>query len=101
MKMRQRPTAIIAANDMTAFALISTLGQEGVDVPRDVSVIGFDGLDFGARFNPALTTIRQPIADLGSFAIDLAEKKAADGSAEHIVLAPELLVRASTTGARP
>ena len=101
VKMRQRPTAIIAANDMTAFALISTLGQEGVDVPRDVSVIGFDGLDFGARFNPALTTIRQPIADLGSFAIDLAEKKAADGSAEHIVLAPELLVRASTTGARP
>lgn len=98
VKMRQRPTAIIAGNDMTAFALISALAEEGVDVPRDVSVIGFDGLDFGARFNPRLTTIRQPIADLGSFAIDLAEKKAADGSAEHMVLAPELLVRASTAG---
>lgn len=101
VKMRQRPTAIIAANDMTAFALISTLAEQGVDVPRDVSVIGFDGLDFGARFNPGLTTIRQPIADLGSFAIDLAEKKAASGFAEHIVLAPELLVRASTAGPRP
>lgn len=100
MRQRQRPTAIIAGNDMTAFALISTLAEEGVDVPRDVSVVGFDGLDFGARFNPRLTTIRQPIADLGSFAIDLAEKKAADGSAEHIVLAPELLVRASTAGPR-
>ena len=98
--MRQRPTAIIAANDMTAFALISALAGLGLDVPGDVSVIGFDGLDFGARFNPALTSIRQPIADLGSFAIDLAEKKAADGFVDHIVLAPELLVRASTAGPR-
>jgi len=96
--MTNRPTAIIAANDMTAFGVVSALAAEGLRVPEDVSVIGFDGLSLGGRFNPALTTIRQPIADMGSIAMDLAEKKAADGSVEHVVLQPELLVRASTAG---
>ncbi|MET0315792.1 MAG: LacI family DNA-binding transcriptional regulator [Rhodococcus fascians] len=94
--MTDRPTAIIAANDMTAFAVISALAAQGLRVPQDVSVIGFDGLALGGRFNPALTTIRQPITDMGSIAMDLAGKKAADGSVGHVVLQPELLVRAST-----
>jgi DNA-binding LacI/PurR family transcriptional regulator len=96
--MTNRPTAIIAANDMTAFGVISALAARGLRVPEDVSVIGFDGLSLGARFNPGLTTIRQPIADMGAIAIDLAEKRAADGSIGHVVLQPELLVRASTAG---
>ena len=99
--MAEPPTAIIAANDMVAFGVISALASRGFRVPEDVSVVGFDGLALGARFNPALTTVRQPIADMGSIAIELAEKKAADGSAGHIVLEPELLVRASTAGPRP
>ena len=97
--MSEPPTAIIAANDMVAFGVISALARRRFSVPQDVSVVGFDGLALGARFNPALTTVLQPIADMGSIAIELAEKKAADGSAGHIVLEPELLVRAST--ARP
>ena len=94
--MTDRPTAIVAANDMAAFALISALAAQGLSIPTDVSVVGFDGLALGARFNPVLTTVRQPIADMGSIAIDLAEKKAANGSVDHVVLTPELLVRAST-----
>lgn len=94
--MAERPTAVIAANDMTAFGVISLLAQHGVSTPGDVSVIGFDGLALGARYTPGLTTVRQPIADMGNIAIDLAEKKAADGSVDHVVLTPELLVRAST-----
>ena len=96
--MTNRPTAIIAANDMTAFGVISALAAQGLRVPEDVSVIGFDGLSLGGRFNPGLTTIRQPIADMGAIALDLAEKKAADGSVGHVVLQPELLERASTAG---
>ena len=96
--MTDRPTAIIAANDMAAFGVISVLAAQGFRIPTDVSVVGFDGLSLGARFNPALTTVRQPIADMGSIAIDLAEKKAADGSVGHVVLEPELLIRASTAG---
>ena len=96
--MTDRPTAIIAANDMAAFGVISVLTAQGLRVPADVSVVGFDGLRLGARFNPALTTVRQPIADMGNIAIDLAEKKAVDGSVDHVVLTPELLVGASTAG---
>lgn len=95
-EMAERPTAIIAANDMTAYGVISALGVRGFEVPRDVSVIGFDGLTLSARFNPPLTTIRQPIADMGAIAIDLAEKKAADGSVNHVILTPKIIVREST-----
>jgi DNA-binding LacI/PurR family transcriptional regulator len=98
LAMASRPTAIIAANDMTAFVLISTLAAQGLSVPTDVSVVGFDGLALSEHFNPVLTTVGQPIADMGNIAIDLAEKKAADGSVDHVVLTPELLVRASTAG---
>jgi LacI family transcriptional regulator/LacI family repressor for deo operon, udp, cdd, tsx, nupC, and nupG len=76
------------------------LGQSGIRVPEDVSVMGFDGLALGARFNPALTTVRQPIADMGNIAIELAEKQNLNGSVDHVVLEPELLVRASTSGPR-
>jgi DNA-binding LacI/PurR family transcriptional regulator len=96
LAMNDRPTAIIAGNDMTAFGVISALATQGLRVPTDVSVVGFDGLILGARYNPVLTTVRQPIAEMGNIAIDLAEKKAADGSVDHVVLTPELLVRAST-----
>jgi DNA-binding LacI/PurR family transcriptional regulator len=96
LALPERPTAIIAANDMTAFGLIAGLAASGVRVPADVSVVGFDGLMLGERFNPALTTIRQPIAEMGGLALDLAEKKAAEGVVDHVVLAPEMLERSST-----
>lgn len=97
LAMTDGPTAIVAANDMTAFGLISALAAHGVSIPTDVSVVGFDGLASAARFNPVLTTVHQPIDDMGNIAIDLAEKKAANGSVDHVVLTPKLLVRASTT----
>ena len=84
---------------MTVCGAISALATLSLRVPTDVSVVGFDGLVLRARYNPVLTSVRQPIADVGNIAIDLVEKKAADGSVDHVVLTPELLVRAST--ARP
>ena len=99
LALTDRPTAIIAGNDVTAFGLISKLATHGLRVPDDVSVVGFDGLVLSARYNPVLTTISQPIADMGNIAIDLAEKKAVDGSVDHVLLTPELLVGATT--ARP
>lgn len=98
--MADRPTAIIAANDMAAFGVISGLAAQGFHIPADVSVIGFDGLELGARFNPALTTVQQPTDEMSRIAIDLAEKKATKGTVEHLVLEPELKVRASTTRPR-
>lgn len=94
--MPDRPTAVIAGNDLVAFSLISALGQRGISVPRDISVVGFDGLPSGARNNPPLTSVQQPFAEMGRIAIRLAEQAANGGAVEHVVLEPQLLVRSST-----
>ena len=94
--LRERPTAVVAGNDLVAFGLISSLGSRGVSVPSDISVVGFDGLPLGARSNPPLTSVQQPIAEMGRIAIRLAEQAANDGTIEHVVLRPQLLVRSST-----
>src|SRR5688572_21089760 len=100
VSMLQRPSAVIAANDMVAFGLISSLGSRGLSVPNDVSVVGFDGLVLGARSNPPLTSVQQPIAEMGRIAISLAERAAQNGRVEDVVLQPRLLVRSSTGPAR-
>jgi DNA-binding LacI/PurR family transcriptional regulator len=100
VSMLQRPSAVIAANDMVAFGLISSLGSRGLSVPNDVSVVGFDGLVLGARSNPPLTSVQQPIAEMGRIAIRLAEQAANGGPVEHVVLQPQLLVRSSTRPVR-
>jgi DNA-binding LacI/PurR family transcriptional regulator len=96
VSMRERPTAVVAGNDLVAFGLISSLGSRGMSVPGDVSVVGFDGLPLGARSNPPLTSVQQPIAEMGRLAIRLAEQAANGGPVEHVVLQPQLLVRSST-----
>lgn len=94
--MDGRPSAVIAANDLVAFGLISALGSRGISVPRDISVVGFDGLALGASSNPPLTSVRQPITELGQVAIDLAERGAETGRVQHVALEPRLLIRSST-----
>jgi DNA-binding LacI/PurR family transcriptional regulator len=100
VNLRERPTAVIAGNDLVAFALISSLGSRGMSIPGDVSVVGFDGLPLGARSNPPLTSVQQPIAEMGRIAIRLAEQAANGGPVEHVVLQPQLLVRSSTRPVR-
>jgi len=95
-----RPTAVIASNDAIAFAVVSELGARGFTVPADLSVVGYDGLDLGAQFNPRLTSVRQPIDDLGRIAIELGEALIEGGPPAHIVLEPSLLIRSSTQKAR-
>lgn len=59
LTLKQRPTAILAANDQIAIAAIHTLHAAGVMTPRDVSVTGFDHIEFGRKLHPTLTTIDQ------------------------------------------
>lgn len=96
LRKRVRPTAVIASNDAIAFAIISELGVRGFEVPADLSVVGFDGLDLGAQFNPRLTSVRQPTVELGEVAIRLGEALISGLSPEHVILKPSLLVRGST-----
>jgi len=61
----QKITAIFAGNDLMAFGVIGELQSRGVRIPDDVSVVGFDDVDFAARITPSLTTVRQPAIELG------------------------------------
>ncbi|WP_103061911.1 substrate-binding domain-containing protein [Actinomyces qiguomingii] len=96
LAMQERPTAIIAGNDLVAFRLISALGTRGIRVPEDISITGFDGLPLGASFNPPLTSVRQPITEMGAAALGVAQRVAEGAPVEHIVLEPDLLIRSST-----
>ncbi|WP_046176738.1 LacI family DNA-binding transcriptional regulator [Domibacillus indicus] len=65
------PTAVFAANDEMAFGAINAIEQKGLTVPNDISVIGFDDIQFSSIFKPALTTISQPTFDIGTKAMEL------------------------------
>lgn len=67
----RRPTAIIAANDDMAAAVVAVAHRQGLDVPRDLSVVGFDDTSAATMAWPELTTIRQPIAAMADSAIDI------------------------------
>ena len=96
LRLRSRPTAVTAPNDLAALAFIRELEAHGVRVPADVSVVGFDDLIFAAYSRPALTTVHQPARRMGSMAINVALSPSADGRPAHVRLRPRLVVREST-----
>ncbi|MFD2261992.1 LacI family DNA-binding transcriptional regulator [Lacibacterium aquatile] len=71
MALPDRPTAVFAANDESAVGALRAAQRLGLDVPRDVSLVGFDDIALAALFDPALTTIRQPRPELGDAAMRL------------------------------
>jgi DNA-binding LacI/PurR family transcriptional regulator len=94
-------TALFAFNDISALGAIRALREAGRRVPEDVSVIGFDDIQSAAYQNPGLTTIRQPLREMGMTAAEtLVRRINAPKSAEYpknIVVEPELIVRGSTS----
>jgi DNA-binding LacI/PurR family transcriptional regulator len=65
-----RPTAAVAINDMMAIGLMAGLREQGLELPRDMSVVGMDGIPLGAYTAPPLTTIRLPLPDLARTMVD-------------------------------
>jgi LacI family transcriptional regulator len=91
-----RPTAIFAANDVSALATISVAGALGVTVPDDLSVIGFDNVPEAALSEPPLTTIEQPIRQMGFDAAQILIRLIAKQQVpEHTLLPTRLVVRGS------
>jgi LacI family repressor for deo operon, udp, cdd, tsx, nupC, and nupG len=70
LALADRPTAVFAANDESAVSFIRALAAAGVRVPDDVSVVGFDDIEYLQYFSPGLTTMRQPRAELGRLAAE-------------------------------
>lgn len=64
-------TAALVYNDLVALALIDRLGSFRVDVPEDLSVVGWEGLGFAAMLSPGLSTVRVPRYEMGERAVDL------------------------------
>ncbi|MBU1358812.1 MAG: LacI family DNA-binding transcriptional regulator [Gammaproteobacteria bacterium] len=67
----QRPTAVLCGNDVQAFGAILECHAQGVRIPQDISITGFDDLEMAAHFQPALTTMRSPAAQMGRRAADM------------------------------
>jgi DNA-binding LacI/PurR family transcriptional regulator len=93
-------TALFTFNDISAIGAVQALREAGRRVPEDVSVVGFDDIQSAAFQNPALTTVRQPLRQMGMIAAEtLLQRITAPAKAPYpkeIVVEPELIVRAST-----
>jgi LacI family transcriptional regulator len=71
LALPQRPTAIFASNDVSAFGVMEAVRNHGLRIPDDVSILGFDDIPQAAQVYPALTTVRQPLAEMGRAAAQL------------------------------
>lgn len=93
-------TALFAFNDISAIGAIHALQEAGLHVPEDVSVIGFDDIASAAFHNPPLTTIRQPLREMGRLAAEALlqriEKGADEPYPELLTARPELIIRQTT-----
>jgi DNA-binding LacI/PurR family transcriptional regulator len=97
LRRGKRFTALVAFNDTSALGAMTALREAGRKVPEDVSLIGFDDIEFASLAFPALTTIRQPMHEMGATAAELLLRKLAnDESVQNIRIRPELIVRSST-----
>jgi LacI family repressor for deo operon, udp, cdd, tsx, nupC, and nupG len=103
ISLDRRPTGVVCASDEMAIGFIKTMTGAGVAVPGEISVVGFDGIEFADYCEPTLTTIRQPRRELGAAGARalLASLRGEPPATERpIVLHGQLLVRGSTGPAR-
>lgn len=102
MRLPTPPTAIFVGADEIAFGIIAASHDLGLRVPEDLSIISFDGLPIGGLLNPALSTIVQPIKEMGKMSVEMLLRQLEDEAAEpkEIVLPVKLEMRASAAPLR-
>ncbi|WP_405652331.1 LacI family DNA-binding transcriptional regulator [Streptomyces sp. NBC_00019] len=98
LDLEEPPTAIFTGNDEIALGAIETARARGLRIPEDLSMVGFDDTHLAQMASPPLTTVRQPLREMGGAALRTALRLANGEKVEshHIELATELVVRAST-----
>ncbi|HEX6278218.1 MAG TPA: LacI family DNA-binding transcriptional regulator [Polyangiaceae bacterium] len=91
-------TAVLVANDQMALGFLRRVHEAGREVPRDFSVVGFDDIPEAAYFTPPLTTVRQDFTELGRRCLQsLLRRIQGDTEPTRVVIAPELVLRSSTS----
>lgn len=96
-------TALVCYNDVSAIGAIRAFRDHGIRVPEDVSIVGFDDIQGAAYHNPSLTTIRQPLREMGTLAarILLERLRGKKDHPQQVTVVPELIIRESTLPPNP
>jgi len=101
LSAHKRFTALFAFNDISAMGAIRALREVGLQVPVDVSVVGFDDIQSAAYQNPGLTTVRQPLREMGRIAAETLLRRirraSPDSHGRECMVEPELIVRGTTS----
>jgi LacI family transcriptional regulator len=102
LDLDEPPTAIFAFNDMLAIGAMQAARRRGVRVPEDLSIVGFDDTFEASIVTPTLTTVRQPLAEMGRMAVALLVRLLQNQRIEalHVELATKLVIRESTAQVR-
>lgn len=96
------PTAIFAANDVSALGALAAIRKAGLHVPDDISLVGFDDVSLAAQFHPTLTTVRQPLSQMARAAVNLLLAMIAgiEPPSPLITVPTQLMVRETTAACR-
>jgi LacI family transcriptional regulator len=101
LSLDRRPTAVMTGNNLMTIGAMRALRAAGLDVPRDMSLVGFDDFDWADVFAPRLTVMAQPVEELGTRAVRLLARRIANPNARRqtVRLAPTLRLRDSVGAA--
>ena len=97
LDLSQRPTAIFASNDLSAMGAMDAIWDQGLSIPEDISILGFDDIPQASLIRPHLTTVRLPLEEMGRLATRTLLEHINDSErvAQRITLATELIIRDS------
>ncbi|CAG4889024.1 LacI family DNA-binding transcriptional regulator [Paraburkholderia saeva] len=103
VKAEARPTGIVAVNDLMALGLMAGLREMGLSVPRDMSLVGMDGLFLSAISNPALTTVQLPVTEMARAMVDRAMTRQSESGKDvgERVFTPTVLIERESVGPPP
>lgn len=98
LSLRQAPSAIFVSNDLMAFGVMEAIKEQGMRLPTDISVIGFDDIPMASQVYPPLTTVRQPLYEMGVAAarMMMAMLRGVEPPSRRITLLTELVERSTT-----
>ncbi|MCF8261151.1 MAG: GntR family transcriptional regulator [Melioribacteraceae bacterium] len=97
LKMKERADALFFYNDNSAFGFMQKIQEEGISIPEEIAIVGYDDVEFTRYSSIPLSTIRQPVEKIGSSAVQIIDKRINRRDVmNRMIFKPELIVRQST-----